>query len=62
MGWPGQSPVLTHRAFREHILILYLSLRGVTKAALHCAHRATTASSWGLSEQEGRLATPRLPS
>ena len=31
----------------------------VAEAALHCAHRATTASSWGLCEQEGHLATPR---
>ena len=27
--------------------------------ALHCAHRATTASSWGLCEQEGHLSAPR---
>ena len=32
--------------------------RGVAKAALYCAHRATTASSWGLCEQEGHLAAP----
>jgi hypothetical protein len=44
------------RASNEHFLILYLSLRGVAEAALHCAHRATTASSWGLCEQEGHLA------
>jgi len=35
--------------------------RGVAEAALYCAHRATTASSWGLCEQEGHLVTP-LPS
>jgi len=28
--------------------------RGSSQAVLHCAHRATTASSWGLCEQEGR--------
>src|SRR5712692_11793577 len=33
-------------------------LRGMAKAALYCAHRATTASSWGLCEQEGHLAAP----
>ena len=33
--------------------------RGVAEAALYCAHRATTVSSWGLCEQEGHLATPR---
>ena len=32
--------------------------RGVAKAALYCVHRATTASSWGLCEQEGHLAAP----
>ena len=30
--------MLTHRTFREHILILYISLRGVAEAALYCAH------------------------
>ena len=35
---------------------------GSGQAALYCAHRATTASSWGLCEQEGRLATPPHPS
>jgi hypothetical protein len=30
-----------------------LFFRGVAKAALYCAHRATTALSWGLCEQEG---------
>jgi hypothetical protein len=28
------------------------------RAVLHCTHRATTASSWGLCEQEGHLTTP----
>ena len=32
--------------------------KGVAEAALYCAHRATTASSWGLCEQEGHLAAP----
>jgi hypothetical protein len=31
---------------------------GAAEAALYCAHRATTASSWGLCEQEGHLAAP----
>ncbi len=38
--------------------------RGVAEAALDCAHRATTVSSWGLCEQErapGR-SFPILPS
>jgi len=34
-------------------------IRGVAEAALYCAHRATTALSWGLCEQEGHLAAPR---
>src|SRR5437016_14531071 len=32
--------------------------KGVAEAALYCAHRATTASSWGLCEQEGHVAAP----
>jgi hypothetical protein len=49
----------------EGLPILYFSLplfRGVAEAALYCAHRATTVSSWGLCEQEGHLAAPRYPS
>jgi len=38
----------------------YLSYKGVAKAALYCAHRATTVSSWGLCEQKGHLAAPSL--
>ena len=34
--------------------------RGTAEAALYCAHRATTVSSWGLCEQEGHLAAPPL--
>ena len=51
-------PLARARAFQ---FSLPLS-RGVAEAALYCAHRATTASSWGLCEQEGHLATPSLPS
>ena len=43
--------------------ILYFSMRlfrGVAEAALYCAHRATTALSWGLYEQEGHLAAPHF--
>ena len=36
--------------------------RGVAEAALYCAHRATTVSSWGLCEQESHLAAPLYPS
>ena len=28
---------------------------------LHCAHRATTALSWGLCEHKGHLTAPDLP-
>ena len=34
----------------------------VGSPALYCAHRATTASSWGLGEQKGHLAAPLHPS
>ncbi len=37
---------------RSSIFIAHLI--GSSQAVLHCAHRATTASSWGLCEQEGR--------
>jgi hypothetical protein len=36
--------------------------RGVAEVALHCAHRTTTASSWGLWEQEGHSAALPHPS
>ena len=36
-------------------------LKGAVKVALHCAHRATTASSWGLCEQKGHLTAPVQP-
>ena len=45
------------RAFR----FLIPPFRGVAKAALYCAHRATAALSRGLCEQEGHLATPSFP-
>ena len=38
-------------------------LKGVVEVALYCAHRATTALSWGLCEQGGHLtASFHLPS
>ena len=46
------------RPSNEALLFPKPLLRGVAKAALDCAHRATTVSSWGLCEQEGHLATP----
>jgi hypothetical protein len=46
-------PFARARAFR----LLIPLVKGVAEAALYCAHRATTASSWGLCEQEGHLAT-----
>ena len=46
------------RASNEHILILYLLYRGSRQTVLHCAHRATTALSWGLCEQEGWQGLP----
>ena len=33
-------------------------VKGVVEAALYCAHRATTALSWGLCEQGGHLTAP----
>ena len=47
-------PLARARAFRFSIPLC----KGVAKAALYCAHRATTVSSWGLCEQEGHLAAP----
>jgi len=37
---------------------LYLSVRGVAKAALDCAHRTSTVSSCAFCEQRGHLAAP----
>ncbi len=37
------------------------SLEGRSQSGFHCAHRATTVSSWGLCEQERRLASPLIP-
>jgi len=42
----------------EGLPILYALCKGVAKAALYCAYRATTVSSWGLCEQKGHLAVP----
>jgi hypothetical protein len=36
--------------------------RGSRQIVLHCAHRATTALSWELYEQENDLSTPSHPS
>jgi hypothetical protein len=47
-------PVALARAFRFSIPLCM----GVAKAALYCAHRATTVLLWGLCEQEGHLAAP----
>jgi hypothetical protein len=49
------------RASNEALLIPHRLQRGQT-TVLHCAHRATTALSWGLCEQEGWLAAPSHPS
>jgi hypothetical protein len=46
-------PLARARAFRFSVLLF---IKGVAKAALYCAHRATTVSSWGLCEQGGHLA------
>ena len=35
--------------------------KGAVEVALYCAHRATTALSWGLCEHEGHLTAPDLP-
>src|SRR4029077_1205365 len=52
---PGAPKRALSRA-RVFRVLIPLLLRGVAEAALYCAHRATTASSWGLCEQEGHLA------
>ena len=48
----------TARVERARPHSLHLPLRGGAKVALHCAHRETTASSWGLCEQEGPWPLP----
>jgi hypothetical protein len=51
----GRGPVLVQlRPSNKALSVLSVLLRGSSQAVLHCAHRATTASSWGLCEQEGR--------
>jgi hypothetical protein len=66
----GGVPVLVQlRPSSKALSVLAVLLRGSSQAVLHCAHRATTASSWGLCEQEGRsgcslfslLLRPRAP-
>ena len=47
-------PLARARAFQ----LFFPPFWGVAKAALYCAHRATTVSSWGLCEQKGHLAAP----
>jgi hypothetical protein len=57
------------RAFNKDLPATSIFLRGGSQAVLHCAHRATTALSWGLCEQEGQpgcsllcfLLRPRAP-
>jgi len=53
------STACVQRGTSEFLMRL---LEGVAEAALNCAHRATTVSSWGLCEQEGHLAAPSQPS
>jgi hypothetical protein len=48
----------TPRASNEDPRLLIPLLKGVTKAALHCAHRTSTVSSCAFCEQEGHLAAP----
>src|SRR5213595_2817694 len=66
----GRVPVLVQlRPSNKALSVLSVLLRGSSQAVLHCAHRATTTSSWGLCEQEGRsgcslfsfLLRPRAP-
>ena len=49
-------PLAQARAFR-----FFTFPRGSRQIILHCAHRATTALSWGLCEQGGWLPAPHLP-
>src|SRR5438128_6734732 len=57
--WRAKTRVVPGKAAARTFQLLIPHLRGVAEAALYCAHRATTASSWGLCEQEGHLAAPR---
>jgi hypothetical protein len=57
---PPRPPIASQSIFRELPLTRARAFqfakplfRGVAKDALHCAHRGTTVSSWGLCEQEG---------
>jgi hypothetical protein len=59
--WMGLSR-LRLRVSSEGLLIPPTSLRGNRQIVLHCAHRATTALSWGLCEQEERSACSLHPS
>ena len=54
-----ETRLVPNKAAARTFQLLIPHLRGVAEAALYCAHRATTASSWGLCEQEGHLAAPR---
>jgi len=49
------------RASRGILLCSKHLLQGAVEVALNCAHRATTALSWGLCEHEGHLTAPDLP-
>src|SRR5580765_366105 len=61
-GSPRPRVARAQKIIRLHPLLCSKHLlKGVAKAALYCAHRATTVSSWGLCEQEGHLATPLPP-
>jgi len=44
------------RTSNDRIPIFLMLCSGVTEVALYCTHRATTAFSWGLCEQEERSA------
>ena len=57
--WRAETSLFPNKAAARTFDSLIPLLRGVAKAALYCAHRATTALSWGLCEQEGHLAAPR---
>ena len=64
-SYPPYPPIASQSISRDVPVIRARALqfskpvfRGVSEAARYCTHRATTASSGGLCEQEGHLAAP----
>jgi len=57
-GWRLSDLLSTARVQRGSFRFFILLLRGVAKAALHCAHRTSTFLSCAFCEHEGHLAAP----